>query len=45
LEFLLDKDDMDDLVLFIQGYHRMLLSAELPCAFDDEQFIEPPGIN
>uniref|UniRef100_A0A914VWB2 FERM and PDZ domain-containing protein 4 n=1 Tax=Plectus sambesii TaxID=2011161 RepID=A0A914VWB2_9BILA len=42
LEFLLDKDDIDDLVLFIQGYHRLLLGFELPCAFDDQEFVEPP---
>ncbi|CAB3403437.1 unnamed protein product [Caenorhabditis bovis] len=35
LEFLVDKDDLDDLVMYIVGYHRVMYERELECEIDD----------
>uniref|UniRef100_A0A8R1I3A9 FERM and PDZ domain-containing protein 4 n=1 Tax=Caenorhabditis japonica TaxID=281687 RepID=A0A8R1I3A9_CAEJA len=35
LEFLVDKDDLDDLVMYIVGYHKVMFDKELECEIDD----------
>ncbi|CAI2349309.1 unnamed protein product [Caenorhabditis sp. 36 PRJEB53466] len=35
LEFLVDKDDLDDLVMYIVGYHKVTYEKELECEIDD----------
>ncbi|CAI5444473.1 unnamed protein product [Caenorhabditis angaria] len=34
LEFLVDKDDLDDLVMYILGYHRVMFDKDLECLID-----------
>ncbi|TKR67771.1 hypothetical protein L596_023868 [Steinernema carpocapsae] len=47
LDFLLDKDDLDDLVLYICGYYRLVegkpLKYEIIDNLIDEYFEEPPA--
>ncbi|CAD6185706.1 unnamed protein product [Caenorhabditis auriculariae] len=35
LEFLVDKDDLDDLVMYIVGYHKVLYGSELQCEINN----------
>ncbi|CAO4368699.1 unnamed protein product [Caenorhabditis nigoni] len=35
LEFLVDKDDLDDLVMYIIGYHKIIYEKDLECEIDD----------
>ncbi|KAF1762992.1 hypothetical protein GCK72_011257 [Caenorhabditis remanei] len=35
LEFLVDKDDLDDLVMYIIGYHKVTYEKDLECEIDD----------
>uniref|UniRef100_A0A915B8E5 FERM and PDZ domain-containing protein 4 n=1 Tax=Parascaris univalens TaxID=6257 RepID=A0A915B8E5_PARUN len=36
LEFILDKDDIDDLVLYIKGYYKLAIGFELPCTYCED---------
>nr|CDJ85755.1 WW Rsp5 WWP and PDZ and FERM central domain containing protein [Haemonchus contortus] len=44
LEFLVDKDDIDDLVGYIRGYHFLHCDRQLDCDFDESlpPQIQPP---
>ncbi|VDM46373.1 unnamed protein product [Toxocara canis] len=33
LEFIVDKDDIDDLILYIKGYYKLAIGCELPCSY------------
>ncbi|EGT46276.1 CBN-FRM-8 protein [Caenorhabditis brenneri] len=35
LEFLVDKDDLDDLVMYIIGYHKVTYERDLECEIDE----------
>ncbi|VDK51059.1 unnamed protein product [Anisakis simplex] len=35
LEFILDKDEIDDLVLYIKGYYKLAIGSELLCTYCD----------
>jgi hypothetical protein len=44
LSFKIDKDDVDDILLYTQGYYKLFTGKELPCQVDDvEGDGQPPG--